>query len=810
MDCSTKPNMKEAALELARHGCAVFPLHTVVDGKCSCGKADCDSIAKHPRTKNGLNDATEDLAKIEKWWSQYPDANIGIATGAKSGVFVVDIDPKNGGDESLATLEAEYSDKVQSSVEVATGGGGRHFFFCTNGGLGNKQNVRPGIDVRGDGGYVVAPPSLHASGNRYAWKPGCSPSKWRDSIDGTDEITLGEIASGAPRWLVEVLKGPKPKKQNTSTKKPDTQIFAERDTTTSKATPALERCRKYLAKMPEAISGQAGHNATFAAACTCFRFGLSDSEARDVVNEYNARCVPPWSEAELEHKLNDAREAVGDEFGSMLTRNKPGITFDDYTAANDTCLELIASDSRTDTANGRRLVARCGNLIRYVSTWQKWVVWDGKRWRLDDGPAIEAKAKQVADVLWLQYKGLQQLAETDEEIEKMLGTVASFCRSSSSRNGINNMVALARSEPGIAITHNELDTDPWLLNVQNGVLELRSGTLLPHDSSRLITKLAPVVYDPTADCPQWRSTIATAMANDAELIEYQRRQLGMSLTGVVRDHVLPFWHGDGANGKSTIVEVALSMLGEDYAMKAPEGLLIAKEHDSHPTERADLFGKRLVVCNETQQGRRLNESLIKDLTGGDTISARRMREDFWRFKPTHKIIMFGNHKPVVRGTDNGIWRRLKLVPFNVVIAPEDQDQELPAKLLGELSGILNWCLIGCLEWQRKGLNPPAAVEAATSEYRTEQDTIGEFIADCCIVEPNAKAKGSDIYGAFRWWMKTRGEKPWSAKAFSQEITHRFDRHRNNGTWYLGIGVVSRWHEREAATDTTDSTDTFSG
>ena len=210
---------------------------------------------------------------------------------------------------------------------------------------------------------------------------------------------------------------------------------------------------------------------------------------------------------------------------------------------------------------------------------------------------------------------------------------------------------------------------------------------------------------------------------------------------------MPFLHGGGANGKSTIVETLLKMLGSDYAMKAAPDLLMANRGESHPTDRADLFGKRFVACVETEEGRRLAEALVKELTGGDRVRARRMREDFWEFTPTHHVWLAGNHKPAISGTDHGIWRRIKLIPFDVVIPEAEQDKNSAHKLAAELPGILNWTIAGCLDWQKNGMQEPAIVRAATQEYSAEEDVVGEFITDYCELG-NFMAPATELYKAF--------------------------------------------------------------
>jgi putative DNA primase/helicase len=260
----------------------------------------------------------------------------------------------------------------------------------------------------------------------------------------------------------------------------------------------------------------------------------------------------------------------------------------------------------------------------------------------------------------------------------------------------------------------------------------------------------------------------------------------MSLTGVVQDHVLLFCYGTGANGKSTLINTVQEMMGSDYAMKAPPDLLMVKSAEGHPTERADLAGKRFVACVEAGEGRRLAESLVKELTGGDRVRARRMREDFWEFSPSHKVWLAANHKPVVRGTDRGIWRRIKLIPFTVAIPEERQDKKLPGKLKGELPGILNWALLGCIEWQATGLGEPESVRRATAEYRSESDILGAFLDECCIVGDGCEAPASLLYNEYHRWAEASGEKPITQTAFGNAMTERgFVSDRFTGGFHKG-------------------------
>jgi putative DNA primase/helicase len=342
-----------------------------------------------------------------------------------------------------------------------------------------------------------------------------------------------------------------------------------------------------------------------------------------------------------------------------------------------------------------------------------------------------------------------------------------WAKHSSSANGIRNMGGLAKSD--LAIGPGELDTDPWLFNVLNGTINLRIGRLRKHRREDFITKVAPVTFDPKAACPRWQRFLEQIFAEDQQVIKYTQRLVGYSLTGVTDEHLLPILYGTGANGKSTFSEMVMNLMGLDYSMKAPPDLLMAKRGESHPTERADLFGKRFVACIEVEEGRRMAEALVKELTGGDRIRARRMREDFWEFVPTHHVWLAVNHKPIVTGSDKGIWRRLKLIPFEVVIPPDQQDRELKRKLAAELPGILNWAIAGCLDWQRGGMQEPRIVTKATTSYSAEMDDVGQFIEEYCVLGDHHIESATLLYQAFVQAVPDSGL---SQKAFASRLKQK--------------------------------------
>lgn len=452
----------------------------------------------------------------------------------------------------------------------------------------------------------------------------------------------------------------------------------------------------------------------------------------------------------------------------------------------------------TDVGNGERLARRHGKDIRYCWQWHKWLVWDGRRWRVDATGDVVQRAKETIRALYIEAANL----DSDEERQQLV----KHARDSEKAGRIKAMVEMAKSEPGLAIEPDALDRNAWLMNCLNGTVDLKTGKIRSHCREDWITKLAPVEFDPDAACPTWVSFIDKIFASNKSLIWFVQRLLGYCLTGDVSEQVLPIFYGKGANGKSTMLGAVMEMMGLDYAIKAAPDLVLMKR-GTHPTERADLFGKRLVACIEADAGRRLAEALVKDLTGGDKQRARRMREDFWQFDPTHKIILAANHKPEIPGTDYAIWRRIRLVPFDVTIPDNEQDKQLPVKLRGELLGIMAWCVRGAVWWAQEGLGAPEEVTSATDSYRLQQDRLGAFVEECCTTNPNSRAKSSELYRAYTQWCQESGERPLDRNAFGESMAERWERKKIGVMWYLGIGIKDVRDDKEAP-DSREAVDPF--
>ncbi len=436
----------------------------------------------------------------------------------------------------------------------------------------------------------------------------------------------------------------------------------------------------------------------------------------------------------------------------------------------------------TDAGNAERFAARHGCTLRFVHRWGRWLLWDEQRWALDDRGEVRGLMVETARALFAEAALLEDATAR--------ARLAKHALTLERRDRIVAALDLATSKPPIAVVPDELDRDPDLLNVPNGAIDLRSGKLLPHDPARLLSKLAPVPYEPAAEAPLWRAVLERVLP-DPEVRAYVQRAAGYSLTGNVSEHALFFCYGTGANGKSTFLETLREMLGEgEYAKAAQPDLLLAKRQDRHPVERADLRGMRLVSTVEAGEERAWDGARVKELTGGDTISARLLYGGPFSFAPSHKFWVAANHKPRVAGSDLGFWRRVHLVPWTVTIPEEERDLELRTKLRAELPGILRWAVEGCLEWRRIGLRPPPAVLAATREYRSHEDMIGAFVEERCLEKRDGRVDGAALYAVYRGWAERGGERPLTARAFGDALEERgHERARANGRrWFLGLAL----------------------
>lgn len=424
-----------------------------------------------------------------------------------------------------------------------------------------------------------------------------------------------------------------------------------------------------------------------------------------------------------------------------------------------------------------RLAERYSGQLLHV-TGLGWHVWDGTRWAFDDRGA--AKRAVLAELR-------QALAESLDDKELRVDV-----RKCESAAGVGGVLELAAALTPFASAVRDLDCDAHLLNVANGTLDLHTGELMPHKPGDRITKVCRGAYHPEAQSPLWTDFLTRVLPDD-EVRGFLQRLVGVGLLGEVREHVLGILTGVGANGKSVLDKAIRYALG-DYACTAEPDLFMHRD-GAHPTGEMDLRGARWVVVSESDKDRRLAEATMKRLTGGDTIRARRMRQDFVEFTPSHTALLITNHLPKVSGDDAAVWRRLRVVPFQVVIPEEEQDNELDARLQLEADGILAWAVAGYRDYiQRGGLDEPARVQEATDTYRRNSDAIGRFIADRCHVGPMFRATTSGLYEAWQLWQESDGCDPIGRGAFGAALDNRgypAAKPVHGKRWRTGIGLSDR-------------------
>jgi putative DNA primase/helicase len=673
----------------------------------------CKSNGKKPLTLHGHKDASSDVRDIKTWWSNYPDANIGLCTGKDANLIVVDIDVKNnaGGMESLQALEAEF-EKLDTLV-INTPSGGLHYYFSFPKeveAISCMVGFRKGIDIRADGGYVIAPGSS-IDGKLYEF----------EDIDK-------EIAE-LPLWLLDLL-----------TNKETNNSFFD------------------VVETVQGVNKGSRNVSLFKLSSSLVGRGFDYEDAKEQVLSVNSNCKPPLTRTEVLRCLDSA-----------YSRYQPNNT-------------ELTEQHLTELGSAKEMINCYGENIRYVSQFGKWLLWDSHRWCFDETGNVSRLAKANA---LAQYDKVAQIDDFNKRQQ-----MSRYATKSESRQAIESTIHLAKTEAGIPLRVESLDTNSYLLGVANGVINLRTGGLRVETKEEYITKQAPVEFNPDATCPRWFKFLNQAMDGDNEMIDYLKRIVGYSLTGDIKEQVLFFLFGHGANGKSVFVTTIQSLLG-DYAMQTPVSTLMTRGKNIVNNDVARLRGARFVATTETEEGSKFNESELKQLTGGDVLICRFLYGEFFQYYPEFKIWISGNHKPVP-GDGHSIWRRLILIPFEVIVDEANQDKELHLKLKEELSGILNWAIEGCLEWQEEGLKTPQKIVDAISEYKSEMDRVLTWMDERCQSKPRtgAETKASSLYKSYRKWAIDNGEWVMSQRIFSNKLSEKGYKkiRKGQGQFYQGISL----------------------
>lgn len=759
----------EAAVTYWTWGFRTVPLRwTGEDGSCSCGRQGCPSPGKHPVDDDWQNpppSADNDAG----WWRMpaagdsspsdwLPRANIGILTGEPSGIFVIDIDPENGGDVRWEQLCAEHQDDpLPGTLITRTGSGGRHYYFRYPG--WHVGNTKPwgrdaGIDVRGDGGQVVAPPSVSGKG----------PYEVIEPVQGA-----GQIAP-APAWILDAIREDRLRQYGESVGNPNVL-----------PSPLInayvrEALRGNAAAVREAPKGDRNNSLNKAA------WRLGQFGAHGLISEDEA-----WT------ALQDAAIAAGLDYGETRQTFSSGWRSGLNEPADLSSIGGLADHEwpifpQDEFGLGDRLVHYRGTDMRWVEEWGTWMICANGCWHRRSDAEAERMAQDVIRLLAVTEEP-QYLDEIEEgQKESPQDRFRAWRIKMRTHAKVAAMVKIARDRPPIRAAAGDFDSRPMLLSVANGIVDLTTGHLRAHDPGMMITIQSPTTYDPDllADplsaAPLWRAYLERVQPDPA-VRQFLQMVMGYSVTGSTAEQMMFLHLGPSSNGKSVFHEVASHVLGP-YSQATPVETLTAKRTDGKvPNDVARMKGKRYLVASEAREGKELDWALLKQLIAGDIVAARFMRAEFFEFRPTGKIHLTANHMPPTDSHDPAIWRRLRIIPWTVVIPPEERDGELPDKLKREAMGILAWIIQGAVQWWQgppgyvtgTRLVSPTAVKALEQEQRNEQDVITPAI-DACLsrVDPPVSRchvghKVPEIYEACKFFWDHTGSEPPTKNKLTREL-----------------------------------------
>jgi putative DNA primase/helicase len=435
----------------------------------------------------------------------------------------------------------------------------------------------------------------------------------------------------------------------------------------------------------------------------------------------------------------------------------------------------------TDVGNAESFHQLHGRDFIFIKEKKIWVKFDGVRWVEAKG---EAKRAMIETMRSKSKLAMNSFPSDSEQMKR----IVKWCLASESKfrlTGAMDIATIYNSK-----NHNDFDKDPLLLCCKNGVVDLRTGKLRPSAPEDMLQRSTNLIYDSAAKCPRWIQFLEEIFKRDKELIDFIQRAIGYTLTGLTREQCLFLLYGTGANGKSVFLGVLEEMLGE-YGLTTPFSTFKENNYDGIPNEVARMAGARFIKSVEIKEGASLNEERIKSLTGGDRVTARFLHCEYFEFDPIAKFWIAVNHKPVVRGTDDAIWRPIRLIDFEETFPPERRDKDLLDKLRRELPGILNWAIEGCLKYQEKGLEPVEKVRRATEQYRSESDIINQFLQEKTIEKAGARAIGSDLYNTYKSWCAENGEQALNSTQFGRRLTEKgFEKEKRGSYVYrLGIEIV---------------------
>lgn len=705
-----------------------------------------------------------------------------------------------------STTEDDYRVTVDGKAHMVCA---RHHLFSNPASLGSSTNKPPQIDTRGNGGYIVLPPTV-------IQRPPDEGGTWHRYNVTTTRPNYAVLPE-YPQWLADLTHPKKATKPATSS--PDATPrqaqaealgLAKMTDTTANSSVALNDPEIAYTKAIAKAGSDGRNNAGLWLACQLRDGGLSEPEALQVMARYQEavdttgdRYTAEEAIATLHQAYKRTKREPAQYQGQRrnITTNTVGsaviiegnVTPQPATLNPSYDSRIFGTLPLTDSGNADRFINATRGNVAYNESMKKWLVWSGQQWQATDDNRISSFGRRVAEYITVESDSVTSSYPVDTK--EGLASIKAWQRhatTSQSRQRIDAMVSLSRGD--VATKATDYDTHLDYLPCSNGVIDLRDGTLLQHSRDMRYTKITDIEYINDATCPNWLHFLDTITGGDNDLTCYLQMQVGYSLTGRTDQQVLLFLYGNGANGKSTFINTIAKLAGEYHTKISMDGIIDTDNKGGASPHLVALQGMRFTDGSEFPAGKRINESMVKDLTGGDSITARALYGDPFTFKPSNKFWLTGNHKPRITGTDNGIWRRLILVPFSQTIPESERrpSSEIDAIFDNELPGILAWAVRGAIAWykhpQRASLPKPTVVVSATDEYRQEEDTLARFTAEQCDVVTGLSCTTKEMWESFHDWLEDQGERvnTWNQTRLTRELKGKGIIQSNDRRKYLGI------------------------